>query len=284
MRVNNDGVSLNVEVDGPKGAPAVLLLHGLSSVSGTYGFLVLELASRYQVYRLDYRGHGHSDRVPGGYQLDGYASDVVAVLEAAIGRPAALVGHSLGGVSAFHVAQHRPELVTGVFLEDPPLFLGDKATFDTTPYATVFSIVQAAVRRWQAEGAGTAQVAEQLANAPSMTGAGTLGEENNDDALAAMAEGYTLLDPAVYDSAIDDSALASFDPSMPVGAPGLLLQADARRGAAFFGDHAARLEAVSPSVEIVVLEGVGHLIHNSRSHRAQYVDRLHRFLEAHAHG
>ena len=37
-----------------------------------------QLAERFRVLRLDFRGHGDSDRAPGEYSPAGYVSDAVA--------------------------------------------------------------------------------------------------------------------------------------------------------------------------------------------------------------
>ena len=39
MRIDNHGVVLEVDVDGPEDGPPVVLLHRISSCSGTYEFL-----------------------------------------------------------------------------------------------------------------------------------------------------------------------------------------------------------------------------------------------------
>src|SRR6266852_784134 len=88
--------------DGPIDAVPILLLHGASVSRDTWDETKQQLMDRYCVWTLDFRGHGHSDRAP-NYNLAGYVSDAETAL-AAIGRPAIVVGHSLGacvaGVSA----------------------------------------------------------------------------------------------------------------------------------------------------------------------------------------
>lgn len=281
MRIQNGPVGLHVAVDGPEGAPPVLFLHGITASAETYGFLVPLLAGRYRMVRLDFRGHGLSDRAPGTYRLAGYASDAVATLEW-IGRPAVVVGHSLGGITAAHVAQERPDLVPAVFMEDPPLYMGEPGTYQSTPFALVFPLIQAAVRAMQAEGLPATEYAARSAPAPSVFGGGTIGELVTDDALAAMGEGQCHMDPDVLADVGDGSALAAYDVRKPIGPPGVLLQPDADKGAAFFADHAERLGATSPSVRVVRVPGAGHLIHESRLHRQAYLDALVPFLEAHA--
>ncbi|GHO96311.1 hypothetical protein KSF_063590 [Reticulibacter mediterranei] len=46
---------------GPKGAPALLLLHGLSSSSWMYEPLLQRLSDRYHLTSPDYPGFGHSN-------------------------------------------------------------------------------------------------------------------------------------------------------------------------------------------------------------------------------
>jgi pimeloyl-ACP methyl ester carboxylesterase len=283
MRVDNDGIGLNVEIDGPPGAPPVLFLHGISSSAATYGYLVAELVPSYRLYRLDFRGHGRSDRAPGGYRLPGYASDAGAVLDQLFGEePAVVVGHSLGGLTATYLAQCRPERVGALFLEDPPLYLADPASLEATPFAEAFRLRQAAVRRWRADGLDAAAISALVAEAPSMTGVGTVGEESMPDALAANGYALSRLDPEVFDPVFDGTSTSDYDCDRPISAPGLLLQSGPTMGAAFFGDHGGRLAKTSPSIKVVPLDGAGHRIHDSRSHRAVYDDHLQRFLAEHA--
>src|SRR5688572_21359937 len=96
---------LHLEITG--GGEPVLFLHGVTGSAATYRWLELDGAMR-----LDFRGHGASDWAPGSYRIADYVADAVSVLE----RPAVLVGHSLGGVVAWCVAQSRPELVQAAFL------------------------------------------------------------------------------------------------------------------------------------------------------------------------
>lgn len=281
MRIDHDGVGLDVSIDGPEDGPPVLFLHGISSCAETYDFLVPELPD-HRILRLDFRGHGRSDRAPGTYRLEDYAGDAVAVLEQVIGRPVPLVGHSLGGITAAQVAVARPDLVSAVFLEDPPLFFGEPEVYEATPFAVVFPLIRSAIERWQAEGATAAEIAAQLADSPSMSGQGTMGDENLPDALDAFGIGFSRLDTEVYDPVFDGSSLHQIDAAAPIPVPGVLLQPDRELGAAFFDEHAAALHTTSPLIDVVRVHDVGHLIHDSRTRRPTYLTELRRLLAAQA--
>jgi pimeloyl-ACP methyl ester carboxylesterase len=69
------------------------------------------LAERFHVYTPERRGHGHTPDVDGPITYQLMADDTIAFLEAVVGEPADLVGHSNGAFVALLVAMQRPELV-----------------------------------------------------------------------------------------------------------------------------------------------------------------------------
>ena len=74
------------------------------------------LAERFHVYTPERRGHGHTPDVPGPITYQLMADETVAFLEAVVGEPADLVGHSDGAFVAMLVAMQRPELVKRLVL------------------------------------------------------------------------------------------------------------------------------------------------------------------------
>ena len=280
MRMENGGVELNVEVEGPTDARLVVFLHGVSRCSRTYDFLPPEITAGRRIVRVDLRGHGHSDHAPGTYAIDRYGDDVVALLRL-LDRPAVLVGHSLGGVTAWWVAQKEPELVAGAFLEDPPLYMGEPEEHEKNVAIPVFLAVRERAAAWQADGATIEAVAAQLAPAP-LGPERTMGDVMTEDAIAARAEALLLMDPGVLDQAADRSTLADTDTSSPVSVPVLVLGADDSMGSAFPARHADRLSKSHPDVEIARVSGAGHGIHDEREFRAAYVRHLAAFLDRHA--
>lgn len=75
-------------------------------------------AAGWETFELDARGHGDSDWDPDGdYRIDAFVDDLIAFL-GTLGRPAVLVGASLGGITALTVAGEHPTLVAGLVLVD----------------------------------------------------------------------------------------------------------------------------------------------------------------------
>ena len=274
---------LHVEATGPEDGAPVVFLHGVSGSMRTYAWLTGAITEGRRIMRVDLRGHGRSERAPGAYDIDRYGEDVVEVLRETVGRPAVLVGHSLGGVIAWWVAQRHPELVAAAFLEDPPLYMGEPAEHERNGAIPIFRAVLEIVARWKAQGIDADAAAGHLAAAPfgpdpSRTSADAL----CDDVPAARAEAMLLMDPGVLEGAADRSTLAPTDTTSPVSVPAFVLAADDDKGAAFPTRHAERLAISHPDVEIVRVAGAGHGIHDERDHRGDYVDVLARFLATHA--
>ncbi|WP_412077291.1 alpha/beta fold hydrolase [Streptomyces xanthophaeus] len=114
--VTDDGRRLAYTDFGGPGAP-LLALHGHFQDGRTFERLAREVGPRWRVITLDQRGHGESDRA-GEYTREGYVADAAAVLEQLGLGPAVVLGHSLGGVTAYQLAARRPDLVRAVVVED----------------------------------------------------------------------------------------------------------------------------------------------------------------------
>jgi 3-oxoadipate enol-lactonase len=112
-------IRLCYEVRGAPEALPIVLLHGLGEDRSTWAEVGAAFQTSRRVYALDLRGHGNSDR-PGKYSLELMRGDVLAFIGALDVRGVALVGHSMGGVVAWLVAQQRPAWLSHLVLEDGP--------------------------------------------------------------------------------------------------------------------------------------------------------------------
>jgi pimeloyl-ACP methyl ester carboxylesterase len=102
---------------GSKGAPTLVLLHGVTLDADTnWSGCVSALARHFRVLALDLRGHGTGlpARVP--YRLDDCADDVAAVVRALRVGPVIPVGYSMGGMVAQLFWRRHPDLTAGLVL------------------------------------------------------------------------------------------------------------------------------------------------------------------------
>jgi len=256
---------LHIERSGD--GPPVLLLHGAAGSAATYDWLP-DLGRT--VVRMDFRGHGRSGRAD-SYLLGDYVEDALSVLREL--GPAAVAGHSLGGVVAWTLAQRVPELVSAIVLEDPPLFMGSPEGHASNRAIPGFETMRDMVVRWQADGMDIARAAALLAASPYRADPSRrTSDVVAPDASAARASAMLHLDPAVLDAVIDGSALAGTDTDAPVTVPALILAAGIVP--AFAVEHQQRLGRTHPQVDVRRVDGAAHVIHDEIAHRDEYLRTL----------
>ena len=106
--------------DGGGDRPTILLLHGGGQNRFSWKNTGQVLAdSDFHVVAVDTRGHGDSDRSPSAdYSLESLTADVLHIIDA-VGRPVALIGASMGGLTGILVARAAgPDKVTKLVLVD----------------------------------------------------------------------------------------------------------------------------------------------------------------------
>jgi non-heme chloroperoxidase len=122
-----DGVQLYYKDWGPKEGPVVTFSHGWPLNSDSWESQMLFLAERgYRVVAHDRRGHGRSSQPWGGNDMDHYADDLAAVIEALDLKDVTLVGFSTGGGEvARYIGRHGTARVRKAVLVSavPPLML-----------------------------------------------------------------------------------------------------------------------------------------------------------------
>src|SRR6476619_3582201 len=107
--------------------PVVTFSHGWPLNSDAWDGQLLFLAQRgFRVVAHDRRGHGRSSQPSSGNDMDGYADDLAAVIEAIDLKQVTLVGHSTGGGEvARYIGRHGTSRVAKAVLiaAVPPLML-----------------------------------------------------------------------------------------------------------------------------------------------------------------
>ncbi len=136
--------------------PGVLLLHGLMGRASHWASTARWLSGRYRAVGLDQRGHGRSDKPSEGpYDRESFVADAEAAIEQLGLAPVAVVGHSMGALTAWQLAAKRPDLVHALVICDMRASaLGEQSQREWTewyrswpvPFATL-----ADVRKWFGE-------------------------------------------------------------------------------------------------------------------------------------
>lgn len=229
---------------GPKGALAVVLVHGLGLDRTIWRWLVPELAGHYQVVSYDLIGHGESAAPVGQPLLADLARQLAGVMDHLGLERAAIVGFSLGGMVARRFAQDYPHRARGLCLLHTP--------HRRTPKA------QAAIsaRVEQAEGEG-----------PAATIEAALSRWFTDDYRAAnprMMDWVRALilanDPAVYPRLyriLAEGVEEIVSPDPPIACPALVLTADEDYGNG--PEMSAAIADEIAGAQLIILPGLRHM-------------------------
>lgn len=117
-----NGVRLNV-LDEGEGHP-VLFLHGLGGCWRDWEPQLDAFRETNRVIVVEHRGHGRSEATTGRYRTDLFAADAVTLCADLGIEHAYVVGLSMGGLIAQHVALQAPALVDALVLCDTGAHMG----------------------------------------------------------------------------------------------------------------------------------------------------------------
>jgi alpha-beta hydrolase superfamily lysophospholipase len=129
-----------------------------------------------------------------------------------------------------------------------------------------------AVQGWRGAGLSADEAAERIAAAPG-------GDQLAEGVARVRADNLLSMDMGVLEAAIDNTTLADADLDAPVGVPMRVLAGEEETGAAYNARHLERLAASHPDVEVVVVPGASHLIHDETRSRDVYMRELAAFVE-----
>ncbi|MGB7740041.1 MAG: 3-oxoadipate enol-lactonase [Steroidobacteraceae bacterium] len=150
IRVNE--TDLNVRVDGPVGAPWLVLSNSLGSSLSLWEPQVAAFSREYRVLRYDTRGHGRSSVPTRPYMIDQLGLDVLGLLDALGIERARFCGLSMGGATGMWLAVHAPQRIERLVLCNTTPWLGPPATMNER-IATMLrdgmpTMVEAILERW----------------------------------------------------------------------------------------------------------------------------------------
>ncbi|MDC7787191.1 alpha/beta fold hydrolase [Rhodoplanes sp. TEM] len=173
-----NGTSLRVRLDGPAGAPWLVLSNSLATDLRMWNQQVDALKDRFRILRYDQRGHGGSAPPPAGTDFCALTADLVALLDHVGVETAVLVGVSMGAVTVLRCAAVAPSRCRAVVACDgqwtaPPTAMaawGERIALAET--SGMAALVEPTVSRWflpdfpLRQPANAALVAEMIAATP----------------------------------------------------------------------------------------------------------------------
>jgi pimeloyl-ACP methyl ester carboxylesterase len=253
--------------EGPDKGPSIVLLHGGSANWHDFEDLGNVFSGHWHVYVPDLRGHGKSGRVPWGYSVQEYAADIGAFLQQVSG-PAALFGHSLGGVVAVMTASLFPMNVRALLVSDAPL---DSTSWHAAMSKPSHREMQQHLR---ALSGGKYRMNEVIAKLKTIPGDApgskgqvqTLGDiyADGDPFYKYLALRLIDHDPDVLGMLLDDydtvAAGYEMDKVLPkIQCPVLLMQADPNAGGALTDAEVVRAMSLLRNMQHVKFTGLSHL-------------------------
>ncbi|HEX7081279.1 MAG TPA: alpha/beta fold hydrolase [Gammaproteobacteria bacterium] len=139
---------------GPANAPAVVLLHSLATSSAMWAPQLPIWSEHFRIVNVDLPGHGACPPPDGALTFSGLGAAVCALLDARSIPAAAVVGLSLGGMTAQAFAIEHPERVRALVLAHTLAFATDamRRTWDER-IASVEALgmdgqVESTIERW----------------------------------------------------------------------------------------------------------------------------------------
>lgn len=265
--VQVNGVRLHYSRTGRGDKRPLILVHGFSDNGLCWTPVACELETDYDVIMPDMRGHGLSERIRPGEMVD-MAADLAGLIRTlGLERPI-VCGHSMGAGVTFQLGTRFPELASALILEDPAFVItqpGKPSPFDQPG--------ENPVAKWARSLPGKTleellvQYREEHPTWPEVL-------------VRQMCESKKQLDPTILDTLAErmQHERSSWQTTLQtIKHPMLIFTANPELGALVTPEAAARIRELNPSVTLVNVPNVGHLIRYD-NYQA-FMDHLRAFLK-----
>lgn len=241
------GMPVHVRDNGPRSAPALILLHGMGASLHTWEPWARALEDSFRVIRFDLPGHGLTPPDPTGDYSDPRSEAILAALMDTLGvERATLIGNSMGGRIAWSFTAAQPSRVNKLVLISPDGFASPGFEYNKpAEVPATLGLMRYVLPKWMLR----MTLAPAYADQSVMT-----------DSLATRYHDF-LLAPGARDAMMDRMRQTVLTDPVPrlqgIQAPTLLLwgEEDAMIPISNAQDY---LNAM-PNAQLVRLPGLGHL-------------------------
>jgi 3-oxoadipate enol-lactonase len=235
---------LHHRVDGPDGAPALVLSNSLGTDMSLWEPQLPALTKRFRVVRYDTRGHGRSPVPDRELTIADLGADLLGMLDHVGVERVSLAGVSLGGMASMWAASEAPERVERLVLCCTSARLGPpemwQERIDTVRADGLGALADATMKRWFTPAADPAVVARFHAMISGMP-----------------AAGYAACCAAIRDMDLRERLPRIAAPTLVIGATDDTSAPPA--------EHAEIIAAGIPGARLLVLDRAAHLANVERA-------------------
>ena len=126
----DDGCSIHYEVEGPSGAPALMMCNSLGTDLHMWDGQVPELTRHFRLVRYDRRGHGKSKATKTQGSMERLSHDALSVADAAGIKNFHWCGLSMGGMVGQWIAANAPERINKMVISNTHYYYPDKTPWN----------------------------------------------------------------------------------------------------------------------------------------------------------
>lgn len=116
--VETKDLHMHYELDGPAGAPALVLSNSLGTNLSLWDQQLPVFVKTFRVIRYDSRGHGQTSATPGEYTVEMLGRDVLQLLDALNLERVNFCGLSIGGMTGMWLAVNAPQRLERLVLSN----------------------------------------------------------------------------------------------------------------------------------------------------------------------
>jgi 3-oxoadipate enol-lactonase len=124
--IDADGCPIYCEVEGPEGAPVLMLSNSLGTNLHMWNGQVAPFTQHFRLVRYDRRGHGKSGVPKGPYSMERLGRDVLAVLDGLGIKKINWCGLSMGGMVGQWMGANAPERIERLVITNTSSYFADK--------------------------------------------------------------------------------------------------------------------------------------------------------------
>jgi 3-oxoadipate enol-lactonase len=150
--ISADGTAIHVEVEGPEGAPVLMLSNSLGTNLHMWDDQIPAFTRHFRLVRFDRRGHGGSAVPKGPYSIERLGRDALAVIDGLGIAKVNWCGLSMGGMEGMWLGANAANRIDKLVLSNTASYFPDRTMWDgrikTARDKGLAALVDATIERW----------------------------------------------------------------------------------------------------------------------------------------